>query len=95
MMRKIILDNNTYLCLFAAEEIEKGTEIRYDYGIDDLSWRKEGKYYYINITMKAMHGLRDVEQVFFSLSNEFQSLCLVSNHRKLVQHNNYCRIDGL
>ena len=65
MMRKIILDNNTYLCLFAAEEIEKGTEIRYDYGIDDLSWRKEGKYYYINITMKAMHGLRDVEQVFF------------------------------
>ena len=53
-MRKIILDNKTYLCLFAAEDIEKGTEIRYDYGTDDLPWRKEGKYCYINITMKAM-----------------------------------------
>ncbi|CAH3129002.1 unnamed protein product, partial [Porites lobata] len=42
VMRKIILDNKTYLCLFAAEDIEKGTEIRYDYGTDDLPWRKEG-----------------------------------------------------
>ena len=33
-MRKIILDNKTYLCLFAAEDIEKGTEIRYDYGTE-------------------------------------------------------------
>ena len=64
-MRKIILDNKTYLCLFAAEDIEKGTEIRYDYGTDDLPWRKEGKYYYINITMKALWFKECRAVVFF------------------------------
>jgi SET domain-containing protein len=29
------------LCLFATRDIAKGTELRYDYGVNNLPWRKK------------------------------------------------------
>nr|XP_034299375.1 uncharacterized protein LOC105334630 isoform X2 [Crassostrea gigas] len=36
-------EGKPYLALFADREIEIGEEIRYDYGVPDLPWRKQGK----------------------------------------------------
>ena len=42
-MKKVIVNNQPKLCLFALKEIDEGTEIRYDYGEPSsvLPWRKE------------------------------------------------------
>ena len=42
-MRKIVVDGQPRLCLFAKKDITEGTEIRYDYGEPSavLPWRKE------------------------------------------------------
>ena len=42
-MRKIPTGGEVYLCLFAIKNIPARTELRYDYGISDLPWRKTGK----------------------------------------------------
>lgn len=41
-MKKVVIDGKTYLCLFATCDIEIGTELRYDYGVPNLPWRKKG-----------------------------------------------------
>jgi len=46
-MKKIIIDNQTYLCLFATCNIPSNTELRYDYGASDLHWRTKGTKIYI------------------------------------------------
>ena len=39
---KIVLVNKQpHLCIFAIKDIRKGEELRYDYGIADLPWRKK------------------------------------------------------
>ena len=40
-MKKVLVDNTVHLCLFAQTDIAAGKEIRYDYGVTDLPWRKE------------------------------------------------------
>ena len=40
-MKKVIVDNVPHLCLFAIRDITINEELRYDYGINDLPWRKE------------------------------------------------------
>ena len=42
-MKKVIVNNQPKLCLFALKEIDEGTEIRYDYSGPSsvLPWRKE------------------------------------------------------
>lgn len=42
IMKKIIINHQTYLCLFAACDIPINTELRYDYGALDLPWRTKG-----------------------------------------------------
>lgn len=41
-IKKIIIDSQTYLCLFATCNIPNNTELRYDYGASDLHWRTKG-----------------------------------------------------
>lgn len=41
-MKKIIIDSQTYLCLFATCNIPSSTELRYDYGASDFHWRTKG-----------------------------------------------------
>lgn len=48
-MKKIVIDNQTYLCLFATCNIPSSTELRYDYGASDLHWRTKG-------TNKQLHS---------------------------------------
>ena len=43
VMKKILVNETPRLCLFAKKDIDKNTEIRYDYGERSsvLPWRKE------------------------------------------------------
>ena len=40
-MRKVIVDKVPHLCLFATQDIHINEELRYDYGLNDLPWRKQ------------------------------------------------------
>ena len=40
VMKKIKGGNKVYLVLCARRNIEKGEELRYDYGVKDLPWRQ-------------------------------------------------------
>ena len=40
VMRKVKEGSETYLVLYALRDIKIGEELRYDYGVKDLSWRK-------------------------------------------------------
>lgn len=40
VMKKIKGGNKVYLVLCAIKNIEKGEELRYDYGVKDLPWRQ-------------------------------------------------------
>ena len=40
-MKKVMVHSLPHLCLFAVKEIFSGTELRYDYGVKDLPWRKK------------------------------------------------------
>ena len=50
-MRKIVVDGQPRLCLFAKKDITEGTEIRYDYGEPSpvLPWRKEVFVFYLKL----------------------------------------------
>ena len=39
-MKKIIIEDYPHLVLYAKEDIKPGQELRYDYGVKDLPWRK-------------------------------------------------------
>ena len=38
-MRRILVNQQPHLCLFASKDINIGEELRYDYGVKDLPWR--------------------------------------------------------
>ena len=38
-MRKIMIDETPYLCLFAKRDILLKEELTYDYGVEKLPWR--------------------------------------------------------
>ena len=40
-MQKIFINQKPHLALFAIKKIEVGQELRYDYGVKDLHWRKK------------------------------------------------------
>jgi SET domain-containing protein len=40
-MRKIVIQGQPRLILSAKRNIKKGEELRYDYGVKDLPWRKQ------------------------------------------------------
>lgn len=40
-MKKIEVNGNPHLCLFALNDIKEGEEITYDYGGDDCPWRTQ------------------------------------------------------
>ena len=39
-MRKIVVNNQPHLALYAKRNIQKHEELRYDYGLKDLPWRR-------------------------------------------------------
>ncbi len=39
-MKIVDSDGETHLCLFAITYISAGTELRYDYGVEDAPWRQ-------------------------------------------------------
>lgn len=41
VMKKVMVYSLPHLCLFALRDIVSGTELRYDYGVKDLPWRKK------------------------------------------------------
>lgn len=43
---RVVLDSagKPHLCIFASKNIEKGDEIRFDYGVKNLPWRKKCMY---------------------------------------------------
>ena len=43
-MKPVKVNGETRLCLFATKLIEAGTEIRYDYGAENLWWRNQVIY---------------------------------------------------
>jgi hypothetical protein len=45
--RKINIDGRPHICLFAKRNIDSGEELRYDYGGDDLPWRKVSALSYV------------------------------------------------
>ena len=40
-MKKIVIDNEAHLILYSITEIPAGVELRYNYGVVNLEWRKE------------------------------------------------------
>jgi hypothetical protein len=42
-MKLVPFDNTPHLCLFATKDIAPHTELRYNYGIEDLPWREQGQ----------------------------------------------------
>lgn len=52
VMKLKVLNNYPRLCLFARRDIEKGEEIRYDYGdsINNLPWRHQVNDGFSNFT---------------------------------------------
>lgn len=43
----VIVDRLPHLCIFALKDIQSGDELRYDYGIADLPWRKKVKRFFL------------------------------------------------
>jgi SET domain-containing protein len=41
-MKKIEIGGQTHLCLLASRDIAPNEELRYDYGVNNLPWRKKG-----------------------------------------------------
>ena len=39
-MKKLVFNNIPHLCLFALTDINRGDELRYNYGEDEYPWRK-------------------------------------------------------
>ena len=40
-MTKVVIGDRPHLCLFATRDIMLHEEVSYDYGVDDLPWRKK------------------------------------------------------
>ena len=40
-MKILDIDGSDHLCLFAYEDIKKGSELRYDYGNEEAPWRHQ------------------------------------------------------
>lgn len=43
LVRIVFVNRLPHLCMFASRSIECGEELRFDYGIADLPWRKKVK----------------------------------------------------
>ncbi|XP_069121058.1 myosin heavy chain, skeletal muscle-like isoform X4 [Argopecten irradians] len=43
VMKQEVFDERPHLCLYAKKDLAVGDELRYDYGVSDLPWRKKKK----------------------------------------------------
>ena len=55
------VDGEPHVAIFAKRDIEKGEEIRYDYGVPTLPWRQK---------------VRRIDRKFTSESNPFNNFCI-------------------
>ena len=54
-MRKRLLDGVPFLCIYALKDLESNTELRYDYGVNDLPWRgKKVRGIYIGLLLRLI-----------------------------------------
>ena len=53
VMKKVMVDKEPFLCLFAATDVSGGTELRYDYGVSNLPW--EVKVYSLNLSKHSRY----------------------------------------
>ena len=54
-MKRIGINQNPHLCLFALNDIKEGEEITYDYGGEDCQWRNQVCYTFYNLSKKNLH----------------------------------------
>ena len=40
----VMVDNTPRICLFAKKNLTRGEELRYDYGVPNLPWRRKVKW---------------------------------------------------
>ena len=52
-MRTMSFENQPRLCLFATQDIAAGMEIRFDYGVKSLWWRKTNKEWAKLLSLKV------------------------------------------
>ena len=50
-VRVVMVDGRPHLCIFATKDINIGEELRYDYGIADLPWRKKVSILHKHLTV--------------------------------------------
>ena len=46
VMKRVVIDNVPHLLLYAKDDIQPGDELRYNYGIKGLPWRKSKGMFY-------------------------------------------------
>ena len=44
VMKIVEVDGKPHLCLFADRDIDRGEELRFDYGVSNLPWRQVRTY---------------------------------------------------
>ncbi|KAJ8039228.1 hypothetical protein HOLleu_16877 [Holothuria leucospilota] len=79
-MKVVVVDGQPKLCLFAIKPIEKDTELRFDYGVKDLPWRK-----YVSKYLVYSFTLICVANTHSSSVNLFTSPCIVQGLDELGQ----------
>lgn len=55
-MKLVIVDQGPRLCIFATRDIKKGEELRYDYGVPSLPWRKVINFLLIIVVFIHQNG---------------------------------------
>lgn len=46
-LRIVTVDNIPHLCIFALRDVNNGEELRYDYGVSNLPWRRKVCFYIV------------------------------------------------
>lgn len=64
-MKIVVVKKKPHLCLFATRNIGQKEEIRYDYNVPNLPWRKKGKLHLCSNTLSEKH-------IFISKNNSDQ-----------------------
>lgn len=70
-MLLITVKDTPHLCLFATKHIKTGTEIRYDYGVSNLPWRKKVWPKHLRVTLSSSF----LQAMFYGLyCSEYRSV---------------------
>lgn len=101
VMRKVKGGTKVYLALYALKNIEKGEELRYDYGVKDLPWRqlkgkaqvKDGKVKSIEVQEEDNNMNKDNSSV--EMDERFPINITTAKDVSSMNQNNYISADSL